>query len=54
MKQLHAYTLLSRALKYSNAEELDFSDIADLKPTQEFDVAQGRDIGEYHVMFVTC
>ncbi|CAL1715723.1 unnamed protein product [Somion occarium] len=43
------YTPAKVAL-YSNAEELDFSDIADLKPTQEFDVAQGRDIGEYHVM----
>ncbi|EMD33304.1 hypothetical protein CERSUDRAFT_142239 [Gelatoporia subvermispora B] len=35
---------------YNNIENLDFSDIADLKPTQEFTVAQSRDVGEYHVM----
>ncbi|OCH94886.1 DUF1000-domain-containing protein [Obba rivulosa] len=35
---------------YNNIENVDFSDIADLKPTQEFDVVQSRDVGEYHVM----
>ncbi|KAK7686129.1 hypothetical protein QCA50_010941 [Cerrena zonata] len=35
---------------YSNVDHLDFSDIAGLKPTQEFNVAQGREVGEYHVM----
>lgn len=35
---------------YNNVENLDFSDIADLKPTQEFDIVQSRDVGEYHVM----
>ncbi|KAJ3478527.1 hypothetical protein NLI96_g9689 [Meripilus lineatus] len=35
---------------YNNGENLDFSDIADRKPTQEFNVAQGREVGEYHVM----
>ncbi|EPS96722.1 hypothetical protein FOMPIDRAFT_1062149 [Fomitopsis schrenkii] len=35
---------------YSNQAHVDFSTISDLKPVQEFDVAQGRDIGEYHVM----
>jgi len=35
---------------FSNIEHMDFSDIADLKPVQEFDIAQGREVGEYHVM----
>ncbi|KAI0723688.1 galactose-binding domain-like protein [Fomitopsis betulina] len=35
---------------YSNQEHVDFSTVNDLKPVQEFDVAQGRDVGEYHVM----
>jgi len=35
---------------YSNVEHLDFSDIAERKPTQEFNVAQSRELGEYHVM----
>ncbi|GLB33646.1 putative PITH domain containing protein [Lyophyllum shimeji] len=34
---------------YANAASLDFSDIGDRKPTQEFDVAQGREVGEYAV-----
>ncbi|OBZ72242.1 PITH domain-containing protein P35G2.02 [Grifola frondosa] len=35
---------------YANAEDLDFSNITDCKPTQEFIVPIGRDVGEYHVM----
>ncbi|KAI0762041.1 PITH domain-containing protein [Irpex lacteus] len=35
---------------YNNADDLDFSEIADRKPTQEFEVPQGREVGEYHVM----
>ncbi|KAI0782267.1 DUF1000-domain-containing protein [Abortiporus biennis] len=35
---------------YGNLENTDFSDIVDIKPTQEFNVAEGRDVGEYHVM----
>ncbi|KAI0084106.1 galactose-binding domain-like protein [Irpex rosettiformis] len=35
---------------YSNADALDFSEISDQKPTQEFEVPQGREVGEYHVM----
>ncbi|KAI0346323.1 DUF1000-domain-containing protein [Trametopsis cervina] len=35
---------------YNNADDLDFSEISDRKPTQEFAVPQGREIGEYHVM----
>ncbi|KAH8094571.1 DUF1000-domain-containing protein [Cristinia sonorae] len=38
---------------FSNVEHLDFSDIADRKPTQEFNVAQSREVGEYHVMSVS-
>ncbi|THV02761.1 DUF1000-domain-containing protein [Dendrothele bispora CBS 962.96] len=34
---------------FANEDNLDFSDIADKSPTQEFDVAQGREIGEYVV-----
>ncbi|THH28229.1 hypothetical protein EUX98_g5948 [Antrodiella citrinella] len=37
---------------FSNVEHLDFSDIAERKPTQEFNVVQSRDLGEYHVMLV--
>nr|BAF49174.1 hypothetical protein [Fomitopsis palustris] len=37
-------------IEYNNLEHVDFPTISDLKPVQEFDVAQGRDIGEYHVM----
>ena len=33
-------------------DNLDFAEIADRKPTQEFDIPQGRDVGEYHVMSV--
>ncbi|OSC98511.1 DUF1000-domain-containing protein [Trametes coccinea BRFM310] len=35
---------------FPNVENLDFSDIADMKPVQEFTIPQGRDVGEYHVM----
>ncbi|KAG8909861.1 hypothetical protein FRC02_007539 [Tulasnella sp. 418] len=34
---------------YANADSLDFDDITDAKVTQEFDVAQSREIGEYAV-----
>ncbi|KAK7454561.1 hypothetical protein VKT23_011313 [Stygiomarasmius scandens] len=34
---------------FANQDNLDFSDIADKTPTQEFDVAQGREVGEYVV-----
>ncbi|TCD62899.1 hypothetical protein EIP91_006256 [Steccherinum ochraceum] len=40
----------SKVALHSNVEHLDFSDIADRKPTQEFNVVQSRQIGEYHVM----
>ncbi|KAG6890893.1 hypothetical protein C0995_000850 [Termitomyces sp. Mi166 len=34
-------------LQYANGASLDFDDVASRKPTQEFAVAQGRDVGEY-------
>lgn len=40
----------SPRLQFPNLEHLDFSDIADRKPVQEFSIPQGRDVGEYHVM----
>jgi len=40
----------SKVALYNNVQHVDFSDITDLKPTQEFTVAQGREVGEYHVM----
>ncbi len=38
--------------QFSNVDHLDFSEIASGKPTQEFEIAQGREVGEYHVMYV--
>ncbi|KAI0077263.1 DUF1000-domain-containing protein [Panus rudis PR-1116 ss-1] len=35
---------------YTNVENLDFSDVSDVQPTQEFTIAQGRQVGEYHVL----
>ncbi|KAF8824997.1 hypothetical protein HHX47_DHR7000603 [Lentinula edodes] len=35
--------------KFANQDNLDFQDVTDKKPTQEFDVAQGREVGEYAV-----
>nr|VWP01013.1 Type III effector protein XopX [Ganoderma boninense] len=35
---------------FPNMEHLDFSDLEDKKPVQEFTVPQGREVGEYHVM----
>jgi len=39
----------SKVALYANAASLDFNDISDRKPTQELDVAQGREVGEYAV-----
>ena len=47
-------TLTFTALgQFPNFDHVDFSDIADMKPVQEFTVPQGRDVGEYHVMCVS-
>ncbi|KAH9933596.1 DUF1000-domain-containing protein [Epithele typhae] len=35
---------------FPNTDSVDFSDIADMKPAQEFAVPQGREVGEYHVL----
>ncbi|KZT19231.1 DUF1000-domain-containing protein [Neolentinus lepideus HHB14362 ss-1] len=40
----------AKVLLYANENNLDFSDATDKKPTQEFAVAQGREVGEYSVM----
>ncbi|KIL67450.1 hypothetical protein M378DRAFT_73711 [Amanita muscaria Koide BX008] len=40
----------SKVILYANELNADFNDIADMKPTQEFCVAQGREVGEYAVM----
>jgi hypothetical protein len=34
---------------FANADSLDFDNVFDKKPTQEFDIPQNRDIGEYAV-----
>ncbi|KAF8076225.1 DUF1000-domain-containing protein [Lyophyllum atratum] len=39
----------SKVALYANAASLDFDDISDQKPTQEFDIPQGREVGEYAV-----
>lgn len=39
----------SKVVLYANEPSLDFEDVADKDPTQEFDVAQGREVGEYAV-----
>jgi hypothetical protein len=43
------YIYLSDApfAQFSNEDAFDFSDVADKTPVQEFDVAQGREVGEY-------
>ena len=42
----------SSSFQFPNTDALDFSDIADMKPVQEFSVPQGREVGEYSVMYV--
>lgn len=33
--------------QFANQPSLDFDDVADKTPTQEFEIAQSRDVGEY-------
>jgi len=40
-------------LQFANENNIDFDDIADRTPTQEFDVPQGREVGEYQVRYVS-
>lgn len=37
--------------QFANENNIDFDDIADKTPTQEFNVPQGREIGEYQVRY---
>ncbi|KAL0063704.1 hypothetical protein AAF712_009396 [Marasmius tenuissimus] len=39
----------ARVSLFANEDNLDFSDVADKSPTQEFHVPQGREVGEYSV-----
>ncbi|KAF9452328.1 DUF1000-domain-containing protein [Macrolepiota fuliginosa MF-IS2] len=39
----------SKVQLFANQENMDFDDIEDKTPTQELDVAQGREVGEYAV-----
>lgn len=38
--------------KFANEDNLDFSDIVDKIPDQEFPVPQSREVGEYAVKYV--
>ena len=40
------------SIQYANEASLDFEDIADKNPSQEFNVAEGKEVGEYAVMYV--
>ncbi|KAH7106264.1 DUF1000-domain-containing protein [Auriculariales sp. MPI-PUGE-AT-0066] len=39
----------TRVALYANEEGIDFDDVATKQPTQEFELVQNRDVGEYHV-----
>jgi hypothetical protein len=39
-------------VQYANEASFDFEDVAEKNPTQEFDVAQGREVGEYAVKYI--
>lgn len=53
----YAIRLRCKAIKksdqFANEENFDFEDAVDKTPTQEFDVAQGREVGEYAVKYVS-
>lgn len=38
--------------KFANQDNIDFSDIADKHPDQEFHIPESRDVGEYAVKYV--
>ncbi|KAE9403604.1 DUF1000-domain-containing protein [Gymnopus androsaceus JB14] len=40
---------LRKSRCFANADNLDFQDVSDKTPTQEFDIPQGREVGEYAV-----
>lgn len=39
----------TKVVLFANEDSLDFEDASDKTPTQEFDVPQGREVGEYAV-----
>jgi hypothetical protein len=39
-------------IQFANENNIDFDDIAERTPTQEFDVPQGREVGEYQVRYL--
>jgi len=39
----------SKVVLFANEDNLDFDDAVDKAPTQDFDVPQGREVGEYVV-----
>jgi hypothetical protein len=45
-----AYLILPS--QFANQEDMDFEDIEQKTPTQEFEVAQGREVGEYAVKYI--
>ena len=42
----------TRLWQFANENTIDFEDIADKAPTQEFDIPQGREVGEYQVRYL--
>ena len=50
--QVHICHCADVRLKFANEPSLDFDDISDKNPAQEFEVAVGREVGEYAVRHV--
>lgn len=44
--------LVDRQLQFANEPSFDFDDVSDKNPTQEFEVAVGREVAEYAVRYV--
>lgn len=40
-------------IQFANENNIDFNEIADRTPTQEFHVPQGREVGEYQVRYIS-
>jgi hypothetical protein len=41
------YVFANAPIQFANIDNLDFSDAQDKEPLQQFDVAVGREVGEY-------
>jgi len=41
------YLFANTPIQFANIDNLDFSDAQDKEPLQQFDVAVGREVGEY-------